>query len=75
MRWLQYVDNLVIIMVFCLCSPIQAPVDTSFAGALRWINVSSSSSGVLMSRSLSDSNYTESYKGVSFSGLLPMVRK
>lgn len=56
-------------------SPIEAPVDTSFAGALRWINVSSSSSGVLMSRSLSDSNYTESYKGVSFSGLLPMVEQ
>ena len=60
--------------LFVLCSPINAPVSSSFAGALRYINVSSNTSGSLVERLLNNDNFTLSYDGVSFSGLLPVVR-
>lgn len=56
-------------------SPINAPISSSFAGALRWINISSSSSGALMTRPLNSANYTELFKGVRFSEVLPRVRR
>ncbi|XP_015750208.1 PREDICTED: laminin subunit alpha-1-like [Acropora digitifera] len=56
-------------------SPINAPVSSSFAGALRMINVSGSASSALMPRRLNSANYTESFSGVRFAQVLPRVRK
>ena len=64
--------TLIVVNCFVLpCSPINAPISSSFAGALRWINISSSA---LMARPLNSANYTESFKGVRFSEVLPRVR-
>lgn len=64
----------VIVLLLC-CSPINAPVSSSFAGALRMINISGSASGALMPRPLNSPNYTESFTGVRFAQVLPRVRK
>lgn len=56
-------------------SPINAPVSSSFAGGLRHINISSNLSESLVKRQLDSVNLTLSSDGVSFSGLLPVVRQ
>lgn len=56
-------------------SPINAPVSSSFAGALRMINVSGSASSALMPRPLNSANYTESFSGVRFAQVLPRVER
>ena len=64
-----------VIVLLLSCSPINAPVSSSFAGALRMINVSGSASSALMPRPLNSANYTESFSGVRFAQVLPRVRK
>ena len=64
-----------VIVLLLSCSPINAPVSSSFAGALRMINVSGSASNALMPRPLNSANYTESFSGVRFAQVLPRVRK
>ena len=56
-----------------LCSAISAPVGSPFAGALRYVNISSPLSGSLMTRPLNNANMNLSLEGVSFKGLLPVV--
>ena len=68
-----FLATLIVVNCFVFpCSPINAPVSSSFAGALRLINISSSA---LMARPLNSANYTESFKGVRFSEVLPRVRR
>lgn len=64
-----------VIVLLLSCSPINAPVSSSFAGALRMINVSGSASSALMPRPLNNANYTEAFSGVRFAQVLPRVRK
>lgn len=56
-------------------SAINAPVGSPFAGALRYVNISSPLSGSLMTRPLNSANMTLSSEGVSFTGLLPAVEE